>query len=93
MQGEGLPVTLERPYTRNFDPASGAGSYSRLIDFAYHSTLGLRVTKKKELESVGRVPPQVARRAAAQEYQSVVESGSLRAVHLSRQKWPGGLVN
>ena len=26
---------------------SGAGSYVRLIDFVYHSTLGLRVTKKK----------------------------------------------
>ena len=27
---------------------SEAGSYCRLIDFAYHSTLGLRVTKKKK---------------------------------------------
>ena len=26
---------------------SETGSYSRLIDFVYHSTLGLRVTKKK----------------------------------------------
>jgi len=26
---------------------SEAGSYSRLIDFVYHSTLGLRVIKKK----------------------------------------------
>ena len=26
---------------------SEAGSYLRLIDFAYHSTLGLRVIKKK----------------------------------------------
>ena len=26
---------------------SDAGSYSRLIDFVYHSTLGLRVIKKK----------------------------------------------
>jgi len=26
---------------------SEAGSYFRLIDFAYHSTLGLRVIKKK----------------------------------------------
>ena len=28
---------------------SEAGSYLRLIDFVYHSTLGLRVIKKKEL--------------------------------------------
>jgi len=27
---------------------SVAGSYLRLIDFVYHSTLGLRVMKKKE---------------------------------------------
>jgi len=27
---------------------SEAGSYLRLIDFAYHSTLGLRVKKKKK---------------------------------------------
>jgi len=30
---------------------SEAGSYSRLIDFVYHSTLGLRVIKKKEKKS------------------------------------------
>ena len=29
---------------------SEAGSYVRLIDFVYHSTLGLRVRKKKEEE-------------------------------------------
>ena len=28
---------------------SEAGSYLRLIDFVYHSTLGLRVIKKKEV--------------------------------------------
>ena len=27
------------------------GSYVRLIDFVYHSTLGLRVIKKKKFES------------------------------------------
>ena len=27
---------------------SEAGSYLRLMDFVYHSTLGLRVRKKKE---------------------------------------------
>ena len=32
------------------EDASGskAGSYSRLIDFAYHSALGLRVIKKQK---------------------------------------------
>jgi len=29
---------------------SEAGSYLRLIDFVYHSTLGLRVIKKKAME-------------------------------------------
>ena len=29
---------------------SEAGSYSRLIDFVYHSTLGLRVIKKKKYQ-------------------------------------------
>jgi len=28
---------------------SEAGSYLRLIDFVYHSTLGLRVIKRKDL--------------------------------------------
>ena len=28
---------------------SETGSYSRLIDFVYHSTLGLRVIKKKKV--------------------------------------------
>ena len=30
---------------------SEAGSYLRLIDFVYHSTLGLRVKKKKKKET------------------------------------------
>ena len=29
-------------------PGSEAGSYSRLMDFVYHSFLGLRVKKKKK---------------------------------------------
>jgi len=31
---------------------SEAGSYLRLIDFVYHSTLGLRVIKKREEDKV-----------------------------------------
>ena len=33
---------------------SDAGSYSRLIDCVFHSTLGLRVIKKKKLPDAGR---------------------------------------
>ena len=33
---------------------SEAGSYLRLIDFVYHSTLGLRVMKRKERHGMGR---------------------------------------
>ena len=41
------------PYLIDSDMAemcsgSEAGSYIRLIDFVYHSTLGLRVIKKKK---------------------------------------------
>ena len=46
---------------------SEAGSYLRLIDFVYHSTLGLRVIKKKEKAmsclSKVEVAEQVPRRA------------------------------
>ena len=38
--GERVPVHLKS--------GSEAGSYSRLIDLLYHSTLGLRVIKKKK---------------------------------------------
>ena len=34
---------------------SEAGSYLRLIDVAYHSTLGLRVIKKKKLPLSGEL--------------------------------------
>ena len=33
--------------------SSEAGSYSRLIDVGYHSTLGLRVIKKKKKGNLG----------------------------------------
>jgi len=45
------PVVRSSQFENNFftDMCSGseAGSYLRLIDFVYHSTLGLRVIKKK----------------------------------------------
>jgi len=34
---------------------SEAGSYLRLIDLVYHSTLGLRVIKKEECGGVGGI--------------------------------------
>ena len=35
-------------YLTEMCSGSEAGSYSRLTDFVYHSTLGLRVVKKKK---------------------------------------------
>jgi len=36
---------------------SEAGSYLRLVDFVYHSTLGLRViTREREVVCLGRSP-------------------------------------
>ena len=34
-----------------------AGSYVRLIDFVYHSTLGLRVIKRREKDTTQPRPP------------------------------------
>ena len=50
---EGLGDPRVRPQTASEQRAnncsgSEAGSYLRLIDFVYHSTLGLRVIKKKK---------------------------------------------
>jgi len=52
------PAYREASYVRGFQfknnyltemcSGSEAGSYARLIDFVYHSTLGLRVIKKKK---------------------------------------------
>jgi len=46
------------------------------------STLGVRVIKKKKTAARG-----------AEEARARCESGPLRAVRLSRHKWPEGLVN
>jgi len=59
----------------------------------YHSTLGLRVIQKKKRRVEG-APDVLVREVPANSRQfSVHESGPLRAVHLLRHKWPGGLVN
>ena len=42
---------LENNHFTEMCSGSEAGSYSRLIDFVYHSTLGLRVIKKKDPDS------------------------------------------
>jgi len=39
---------LENNYFTEICSGFDAGSYVRLIDFVYHSTLGLRVIKKKK---------------------------------------------
>ena len=44
---------FENNYFTEMCSGSEAGSYLRLIDFAYHSTLGLRVIKKIEEEVFG----------------------------------------
>jgi len=38
-------------YSTEMCSGSEAGSYSRLRDFVYHSTLGLRVIKKKKKQT------------------------------------------
>ena len=40
-----------------------AGSYLRLIEFLYHSTLGLRVIKKKTVSSTSSTPDSPSRRS------------------------------
>ena len=43
----GISSTRSNNYFTEMWSGSEAGSYSRLIDFVHHSTLGLRVIKKK----------------------------------------------
>ena len=40
---------FENNYLTELCSGSEAGSYLRLIDFVYHSTLGVRVIKKKKI--------------------------------------------
>ena len=46
--GLGFGFGFENNYFTEICSGSEAGSYLRLIDFVYHSTLGLRVIKKKK---------------------------------------------
>ena len=70
MKDEGFGAHRHRDSTCTTPPCCGyhftemcsgseAGSYLRLIDFVYHSTLGLRVIKKKE-EAPATTPPRCA---------------------------------
>ena len=48
-----LPTSqFENNYFTEMCSGSEAGSYSRLIDFVYHSTLGLRVITKKKTKDL-----------------------------------------
>jgi len=53
---EGLMSQFENNYTEMCS-SSEAGSYLRLIDFVYHSTLGLRVIKQKKKKSTHTSSP------------------------------------
>ena len=44
---EGLGFSIRICYVTEMFSGSEAGSYLRLIDFVYHSTLGWRVMKKR----------------------------------------------
>ena len=48
---------FENNYFKEMCSGSEEGSYSRLIDCVYHSTLGLRVIKKKKREGCGMTLP------------------------------------
>ena len=48
-----LATEIENIYFTEMCCGSEAGSHLRLIDFLYHSTLGLRVIKKKKLTGNG----------------------------------------
>jgi len=43
-----FPAYDKNNYSTEMCSGSEEGSYSRLIDFVYHSTLGLNVIKKKK---------------------------------------------
>ena len=56
VRGPGVAFRFENNCFTEMCSGSEAGSYSRLIDFVYHSTLGLRVIKKRR-EDTGSPPP------------------------------------
>ena len=72
------------------------------VEFSLFITLGLEMSDTQKLRALNTSPPrnQVEFTVNWRPFQLDAsspkvrpESGPLRAVHLSRQKWPGGLVN
>ena len=49
-------LQFENNYFTEMCSGSEAGSYVRLIDFVYHSTIGLRVIKKQKCDVAGVEP-------------------------------------
>ena len=47
----------DMPNLNMFDPLPNVQRYVRLIDFVYHSTLGLRVIKKKKMPKLNMFDP------------------------------------
>jgi len=66
VKGGGCRVQGRRnPTQAEMCSGSEAGSYLKLIDFVYHSTLGLRViTKRREVGAMYSGPQGEARRTA-----------------------------
>jgi len=52
-------ATFENIYFTEICSGSEAGSYLRLIDFVYHSTLGLRVVKKRRSTTRRQAAPRI----------------------------------
>ena len=77
---------LHRNVQREMCSGSEAGWYLRLIDFVYHSTLGLRVIKKKKIAGWGRRVPRPNKRAGRDTRREWGIS------HRKVQRFRGGLV-
>ena len=73
---------LENNYFTEMCSGSEAGSYFRLIDFVYHSTLGLRaIKKKKNNNNNDPPPPAVWCGGTGQHVTSPSTTNRLRALH------------
>ena len=57
------------------------GSYLRLIDFLYHSTLGLRLIKRERVPAPG---PELARSSPPPPEPA---SSPVKVIHLGRSTW------
>ena len=73
--GGSLNSQLENNYFTEMCSGSGAGSYLRLIDVVYHSTLGLIVIKKKRRRHLGAEANELAAEGASSSSSSLLLSG------------------